>query len=106
MWDFVLLLLCLGKRTSLCYRLFSSEKNAIGGFEVVEQCSDVQDCQRSIFLEDSEGIGLRKFLLQNSLSFCTCSFFAAFQNVPAELLPSSARARSEHQGSILGPSYS
>lgn len=74
--------------TLCCSCSVSSEKNAIGGSEVVEECSDVQDCQRSMVLEDSEGIGLRKpFLLRNSLYFCSCSFFGAFQNVLQSCFP-------------------
>lgn len=94
-----------GKGTSLGYHLFSSEKNATGGSEVAGQRSDVWGCQRSVGWEDPEGIGSRGFLLQNSLPFCARSFFAASQSVPAELIPSGARAGSEHPGSTHGPGY-
>lgn len=94
-----------GKGTSLGYHLFSSEKNAPGGSEVAGQCSDLWGCQRSVGWEDPEGIGSRGFLLQNSLPYCACSFFAASQSIAAELIPSGAQAGSERPGSTLGPGY-
>lgn len=73
----------------ITFLLKKNPKN-IGEFEAVGQRCDGQNCQGSMALENSEGIGLRKFLLQSSLSFCSCSLLAAFPSIPAVLNPRSS----------------